>query len=496
MPSCAEKLKEKLEILNHYNRVLTLLDWDMYTAAPKNGYQGMADSLSYFYQKHFELSTSDEFYELLCEAKEPAVYDTLDEGMQYTVRTLHRDLTRERRVPKEFVARFIEAQSRSRKAWEEARTADDFSMYEPHLQAMIDLTQEKCGYTDPGENVYDVLLDQYEEGIHAGIIDRVFGELKEGLKPLIETILEKEKDHPLSPIYSRTWPVHRQKEVQNLLLEYIGYDFDSGTTGQSMHPFTLSFSRNDVRVTNRFHEDTPIPSMFTSIHEGGHAIFDQNVDPALMGTEAASCKYMGVHESQSRFFENILGRRRSFWIPIYPKVQELLPGLKDISLDEFVREINHVYPSFIRTEADEVTYCLHIILRYEMEQEIFRKGTKAKDLPQIWNAKMQQLLGITPEKDSDGILQDMHWSDGGFGYFPSYLLGSIYDGMYLDAITAELGDVDRILERGGIKEITHWLNEKIHRYGGLRLPAQVIENVCHRELSAEPLLRYFRSKYE
>ena len=204
---------------------------------------------------------------------------------------------------------------------------------------------------------------------------------------------------------------------------------------------------------------------------------------------------MGVHESQSRFFENVLGRNRNFWLPIYPQIQELLPELKRISLDDFVREVNHVKNSLIRTDADEVTYPLHIIIRYEIEQAIFRDHVPVKELPALWNQKMQQYLHITPANDAEGILQDMHWSDGSFGYFPSYLLGSIYDGMFLQAVERDLGSIDELLAAGKIKEITHWLNENIHRYGGLRLPKEVLHEVCHEELSAQPLLTYFREKY-
>jgi len=204
---------------------------------------------------------------------------------------------------------------------------------------------------------------------------------------------------------------------------------------------------------------------------------------------------MGIHESQSRFFENMLARRRSFWVPIYPKIQELLPDLKQVSLEEFVDEINHVRNSFIRTEADEVTYCLHILIRYEIEQEIFRNHRKAEELPALWNQKMKEYLFITPKNDAQGILQDMHWSDGAFGYFPSYLLGNIYDGMFLEAIEKDLGPLDPILEKGDISVITGWLNEKIHRYGSLRLPKEVIAKVTGKELSAVPLLRYFYDKH-
>jgi carboxypeptidase Taq len=204
---------------------------------------------------------------------------------------------------------------------------------------------------------------------------------------------------------------------------------------------------------------------------------------------------MGIHESQSRFYENILGRSKNFWMPIYDKLGEYLPQFREIPLDDFYREINHVRNSFVRIEADEVTYCLHIILRYEMEQAIFRGHVPVEELPALWNKKMEEYLQITPENDSEGILQDIHWSDGSFGYFPTYLLGSIYDGMYLEAIEQELGSVDEILAAGEIFKITKWLNENIHWYGSTRTPKEVIEAVCGKEVSAEPLLRYFKKKY-
>lgn len=235
--------------------------------------------------------------------------------------------------------------------------------------------------------------------------------------------------------------------------------------------------------------------MFSAIHEGGHAIFEQNVNPAYDNTVAGSCAYMGIHESQSRFYENILGRNRNFWVPIYEKLGALLPQFKEISLDDFYREINHVRNSFIRTEADEVTYCFHIIIRYEIEKAIFRDGVSVQELPALWNQKMQEYLHITPENDAEGILQDMHWSDGSFGYFPTYLLGSIYDGMYLEALEKELGSVDEILAKNHILDITKWLNEKIHWYGSTRTPREVIAAVVGKEVSAKPLMSYFIRKY-
>ena len=311
--------------------------------------------------------------------------------------------------------------------------------------------------------------------------------------PFIKEILAKQK--PENPAFKGYFDPDGQRKVQDLLLDYIGFRRDAGSVGETEHPFTLNFCSKDVRLTNHYYENNPLSSIFSAVHEGGHAIFEQNINPEYDNTVAGSCGYMGLHESQSRFYENILGRNKNFWLPIYDKLGELLPAFKEIPLETFYQEINHVQNSFIRVNADEVTYCFHIILRYEMEKAIFREHVPVSDLPALWNQKMQDYLQITPADDAQGILQDMHWSGGGFGYFPSYLLGSIYDGMLLDTLQEELGNVDELLKNGKIKDITAWLNQKIHWYGNTRRPKDAIRAVCGREISAEPLIRYFKEKY-
>lgn len=493
MSKLLEEFKNYLHEVNQYDHVTTLLYWDMKTNAPKLGQEAHIDALTHFSAKSFEMSTADKLGEMLDGLAQPKEYEALDETWQFVVRRMKRDFDRNKRIPADVYEAFIRAQAESGNAWEEAKNASDFSVFAPHLKKMIEMTKEIAGYTDPGVETYDALLNQYEEGMDSATIDRLFGELKEELIPLVQEILKKPQ--PDDTAFHAYADPDAQKKVQWMLLDYIGFCRDAGAVGETEHPFTLNFSSKDVRVTNHYYETEPLSAMFSAIHEGGHGIFEQNVKPEYDNTAAGSCRYMGIHESQSRFYENILGRNKNFWLPIYDKLGELLPQFKDISLDEFYREINHVQSSFIRTEADEVTYCFHIILRYELEKAIFRDGVTVEELPALWNQKMQEYLQITPKNDAEGILQDMHWSDGSFGYFPSYLLGSIYDGMYLDAMETELGSVDTLLAEGRILEITKWLNEKIHRYGSTRTPKEVIAAVCGREVSAEPLVRYFKKKY-
>ncbi len=488
-----EELQAYLHKMNQYERVVTLLYWDMRTTAPKNGFEGHTDALTHFSTEQFQMSTSEELSTLLDELAAPEEFEQLDDMWKFVVKRMKRELDRNKRIPTDVFERSVKAQAESANAWEEAKNASDYSIFAPHLKNMIEITKEIAGYTDPGKDVYDALLNQYEEGMDSATIDQIFGELKTELIPLVQSILAAKQ--PDDSKFAGKYDVNAQRDVQKMLLSYMGFSFESGAVGETEHPFTLNFSSKDVRVTNHYYEDMPLSSMFSAIHEGGHAIFEQNVNPAFNGTVAGSCGYMGVHESQSRFYENILGRNKNFWIPVYDKLGELLPQFKEITLDEFYREINHVRNSFIRTEADEVTYCFHIIIRYEIEKAIFRENISVDQLPELWNQKMQEYLQITPANDAEGILQDMHWSDGSFGYFPSYLLGSIYDGMFLDALEAEMGSVDTILKEGRIKEITKWLNEKIHQYGSTRTPKEVIAQVCGKEISAEPLIRYFKKKY-
>ncbi|MCD8338159.1 MAG: carboxypeptidase M32 [Lachnospiraceae bacterium] len=493
MSETLNHFKDYLKTMRRYDHVLTLLYWDLSTQAPEKGVETRMDAISYFSTEEFRLSTADEYGQMLKEFSEPEQFDALDEAMQITVKRYQRDYERYKRIPEDFYSSYTEAKTRSERAWEKAKRSADFSEFAPHLEKVISMTKEYVHYMEPEQDPYEVLLDLYEEGIDSATIDRVFDELKEGLLPLLKKI--EDSPRPDLSALEGTYEINAQKEVQDMLLDYIGFDADAGVTAESEHPFTTDLCIGDVRVTNHFKEDGPISAMFSAIHEGGHAIFGQNIDPAYEGTALEQVNMMGLHESQSRFFENILGRRISFWKPIYGKLGELLPQFRKIPQETFCRAINDVHPSLIRTEADEVTYCLHIILRYEMEKAIFRDNVPVDELPQLWNDKMEELLGIRPENDAEGILQDMHWSDGSFGYFPSYLLGSMYDGMFLEALEKEKGSVDTILEEGRIHEITAWLNENIHRYGSRYTSAEVLERVCGQRLSAQPLLRYFTEKY-
>ena len=329
MSKTLEQFEQYLDKMKKYEHINTLLYWDMRTCAPKLGQAGHIDALTYFSTESFAMSTSDELYGMLETLKTPEEFAQLSDTMKFIVTRMQRDMEKDRRIPKDRYKVMVREQAESGNAWEDAKNASDFSIFAPHLEKMIALTKEMAGYTDPGKEVYDVLLDKYEEGMDSATIDRLFGELKEALIPLVKKILDaKQPDDTKFHVY---FDPDDQRKVQDLLLSYIGFSKDAGAVGETEHPFTLNFSSKDVRVTNHYYEHDPISAMFSAIHEGGHAIFEQNVNPEYDNTAAGSCRYMGVHESQSRFYENILGRNKNFWIPVYEKVQELMPQMTGVA---------------------------------------------------------------------------------------------------------------------------------------------------------------------
>lgn len=487
------KFKEYENKLAHYKHVITQLQWDMQTQTPSKGYEDKVETVTYFSSQAFQLQTSEGYGKLLKELLKEKEFGKLNEAMQITIKRAWKEYEENKRIPADFYEEMVRAASHSQKAWKEAKQKKDYSIFCPHLQIMIDYRKRLMEYSRPDMEVYNAMLDTFEEGMDSETLDGLFEELKAGLVPLLQRIAMKQE--PDRKVFQGKFPKHLQQQWGAFLLDYIGYDKEAGVMSESEHPFTMGFGPKDVRVTNHYKEDEALNAMFSIIHEGGHAIFEQGVDAQYEKTALTEINFLGLHESQSRFYENILGRNINFWRPIYMKLGECMPQFQEISLEEFYREINHVVPGLIRIDSDEVSYSLHIILRYEIEKAIFRDGVEVKDLPQLWNDKMEELLGIRPDNDADGILQDTHWSDGSFGYFPTYALGNIFDGMFLEMLTEELGDVDTLLADGRIKEITAWLHEKIHKFGSLRNGREVVEYVCGKEVSAKPILKYFEEKY-
>ena len=488
-----DELKELLQEMEHLSTACVLLDWDLKTEAPKGAADVIVASLTALSTKAFELSVSEKMETLVYALNEDDEYAKLDDVWKKAVRKMKDDFDENKRIPVDFYSQFVEDSAKAEHIWEEAKETNNYALFAPYLAKNIANTIQLHKYMHPDMDPYASMLDSYEKGMDEATIDRIFSELKEELIPFVKEILSKPE--PDNSKFKGTFDKHRQEELSKFLLEYIGFDFEHGCIAESVHPFTTGTGRTNVRITNHYLKDDILSGIFSIIHEGGHGLFMQGPDECYDLTPYSDCAYMGLHESQSRIWENVFGRNKNFWKPIYPKVQELFPEFKDITLDEFYTEINHIRNGFIRCDSDEVTYCFHIILRYELEKELISGRLSVDDLPAAWNAKMEEYLGITPPTDTFGVLQDTHWAGGAFGYFPSYLLGSVYDGMFLETMEAALGDIDTILAEGRAKELTAWLHDNIHRYGGFREPKEVLQIVCGKEADAKPLMNYFRKKY-
>lgn len=485
-----EEFREFLKKKARYETAIELLNYDLCTIVPEKGVEAEVETVAMLSMELKKFLTSAEAESLFRRlAKRP----DMDLAMQESYERLLKKMEEDRRVPNDFYAEYVRERGISTKVWEQAKAENDFSIFAPHPEKIIQMTKKYCYYQYPDKDVYDVLLDKYEKGVDKETVERLFVQVKEGLQPLLKT-LENKKPFDRSKVQFPV-DVETQKKVCKFILEYIGFDFERGLMGESVHPFAARLNEWDVRITNSYVENDIINNMFSAIHEGGHGIFDQSIGENYFNTQLASVDLMGLHESQSRFFENILARNINFWTPIYDKLQDICPELKKIPLDVLEQAILDVRPSHIRIMADEVTYCLHIILRYEMEKAIFSDNIPVNELPALWNQKSIEILGIEPENDGEGILQDMHWADGSFGYFPSYLLGSIYGGMLLQAAKKELGDLEVILKEGRILEITNWLKKNIYQHGGLYTASEVMERICHKQLDASDLLEYFYERY-
>ena len=373
--------------------------------------------------------------------------------------------------------------------WREAKEKNNYDMFKLYLKEIIEMTKQYYRYIDnETSNLYDVMLNKYEIGITSNLVETLYEKLKERILPIM-------------PKHPNKLDVHEYKYTNNelmewakYLLEYIGFDMNKGMLGIYPHGFTEKMCKNDIRIAFK-HTNNPFDFVLTIIHEGGHGIFEQNIKENLSRYENTTIADLyALHESQSRFYENILGRNINFWIPIYDEINKKLN--LNITLEKFIKILNNPAPGLIRTEADELTYCMHIILRYEIERDLFNDKITVEDIPQIWNKKMKEYLNVEVDTDSNGLMQDIHWSEGAFGYFPSYLLGTIYDGMFIDCVEKEIGNIDELLRNGEIKKITNYLIDAIYKNGGAYSSIEIINKMCNKELSVEPIVKYFEKKYK
>jgi carboxypeptidase Taq len=494
MSTALPALKSRLADVHNLRMAAGLLDWDQQTYMPPGGIQARADQKATLGKLAHALFTDPDTGRLLerSEADVSGLPPSSDDGA--FVRIARIDYDKATRIPPELVEEIARVTALAQEEWAKARQADDFAAFAPWLEKILDLerrTAEALGYQD---RLYDALLDQYEPGMTSRQLDEIFDGLKRELIPLSRAIFER-VDAVDASVLCRDFDPDLQRAFAEDVLRELGYDFQRGRQDRSVHPFCTHFSRGDVRITTRYDRNFLPMALFGSLHEMGHALYEQGVAPELDGNILGGGTSLGVHESQSRLWENLVGRSRPFWRRYFPKLKETFPHqLADVEPEAFYRAINRVSPSFIRVEADEVTYNLHIIIRYEMENELLEGRLAVKDAPEAWNARMEQYLGRRPSTDREGVLQDVHWSIGIMGYFPTYSLGNILSVQLYETAIREPA-IAAAVENAEYAPLLAWMREHVHRHGRKLLPNELVRQATGSPLTSEPYVRYLKRKF-
>ncbi len=496
-----KKLMEKVKDLLVLQSAESIVHWDMETMMPPKAIKLRSQQLALLSRLDHKMSTDPEVGVLLERIMRHPEHDKLDKVQKRNIYLIKKNFDEQTKLPEELVAEIAKQQALTIDVWKKAKAAKNFSMFKPELEKLVELQKKAAEILMEVKETatpYDALIDIFEPKMTAKAITKVFDELRQGLVSILNECGTASKQ-PDMRILKRKLPIDMQRQIAKALAESVGYDVTSKEAGgridETEHPFTTGYY-DDVRITTHYYEDSFSSSIFSTLHEAGHALYEQNLNPEWMYQPVGTTCSHGFHESQSRFIENIIGRSREFWIYFLPKMKELTgKALADVELDPFVYAINHVKPSKIRVEADEVTYGLHIIIRFNIERDLFADKIVVKELPEIWNQKYKEYLGIKIENDSEGVMQDTHWASGSYGYFPSYALGNIYSGQLLSVLEKELPDWRKQLTKGNFKDIKQWLVKNVHSRGYLYDPADLIKKITGEELKVKPYLDYLTDKY-
>lgn len=474
-----------------------VLGWDRETYMPPGGNEHRANQLSLIAGQTHEWATDPRIGELLNELSDSALADAEDSDTAVNLREIRRSYERSVKLPQKLVEEISRVTALAQHHWAQARSESDFSAFAPWLEQIVKLKQEEAaavGFAEDGE-AYDALLDEYEPGMTSREVADVFAALRSELVPLLSDIQGAERQ-PDVAILSREYDVERQAELGREAAAAIGFDFEKGRLDVTTHPFCSGFGPGDCRLTTRYDPAFFSSSFFGTLHESGHGLYEQGLRTDAFGTPLGSACSLGIHESQSRMWENLVGRSRAFWEHFYGRTQTAFPeSLGSTSLDDFHFAINAVTPSFIRVEADEVTYNLHIMLRFDLERDLIAGRIAAADIPAVWNERFTADFGITPENDADGCLQDVHWSAGLFGYFPTYALGNMYAAQFFQAAGEQLGDLDEQFRGGEFGPLLAWLRQNIHEHGQRFCASRLVEVVSGKSLSNQPLMNQLNNRF-
>lgn len=475
-------------------RAVQIISWDWRAMTPKAAAPGRAETIGAVSDVNFAVLTSGENRKTLAALAQPEHLAQLPPTLAARVKELKKQSDRKAAIPPALFSEFTVLQARSEAAWEQAKRQNDWPSFAPHLQNMFDYTNRFIDLWGYEGSRYNALLGFNEEGMTAEKLDALFTDLRDAIVPLIQAVRR-------SPVViddgfvNQTFPVEQQRVMAHALLDLEGFRGDWGVLAESEHPYTTSFGRQDVRLTTHYYEDMFLPAVFSTLHEGGHGIYEQNIDPALDGTIVGCGLYSGMHESVSRFWENMVGRSLPFWRCNMARFQQWFPQqLGGVTPEQMYAAVNKVGTSLTRIEADELTYNLHIILRYELERDVFEGRVQVRDLPELWKQKMQDYLGLTPPDDTQGILQDIQWSMAQFGYFPAYALGNLYNAQYTHTMKSQL-DFDRLVGTGDLGAILQWKRENLYRFGATRSPEQTMLALTGEPLQAKYLIAYLQDKF-
>jgi carboxypeptidase Taq len=487
-----EKLLEHLKAASKFEYAASLLEWDQETKMPVGGAEGRAEIFAAVKTEGFKIFTSDEVDKILRELMKEK--EKLDDDKQALVQRVNDVYHRAKAIPTELFKTFNETKSKAYHIWVEAKNKSDFKIFMPSLEKIIEIRRQFAELYGYEKNPYDGLLPDYEPGLTAEDLRAVVNELRRELVPFVHKLLEK-TDKPNERILEGHFPEDLQHEFSLEVLKALGYDFNKGRLDTTVHPFTTAVGPDDVRVTTHYDVKKLDSALFSTIHECGHAVYDQGKDSLLKWLYMDAGYSHGIHESQSRMLENMVGRSLTFWKFFYPKLQSRFPSFKKVPVEEFYRAINAVKPSLIRIYADEVTYNLHIMLRFEIEEAMLKGEVKTEELPELWNEKMNEYLGIKPENDAKGVLQDVHWSMGYIGYFPTYMLGNLYAAQLFATAKREIKDLEEKIAEGNFSLLLGWLRTKVHRFGLVYEAPQLLRKVTGQGPTSKPWLNYIKEKF-
>ncbi|MDQ0228813.1 carboxypeptidase M32 [Metabacillus malikii] len=481
--------------MQSYEEAINVMYWDMRTGAPRKGIEQRSEVIGMLSTEAFQMLVSDQMKDYLETLSEKHTYDSLQDITKKAIDLLKEEYHKKKVIPPQEYKDYVILCSKAESVWEEAKNKSDFQLFAPYLKKIIDYNKRLISYWGYSGNKYDALLNEYEPGMTVKELDKVFAQVRERIVPLVQEV-SNSTYRPKNEFLYDYFPKAEQRKISEYFLNELGYDFEAGRLDETVHPFEITLNRGDVRVTTKYDEYDFRSAIFGTIHEGGHAIYEQNISALLEGTFLCSGTSMGIHESQSLFYENFIGRSKQFWNRYYKTLQDSsVTQFEHVETEQFYEAINEAKPSLVRIEADELTYILHIIIRYEIEKALFNDELTVEELPKVWNEKYEQYLGITPPNDAKGVLQDVHWAGGSFGYFPSYALGYMYAAQFKHAMEKDINKFTQHIEEGRFEVIKNWLTKNIHQYGKTKKPLEILRDVTGEGLNAQYLIDYLEEKY-